>query len=46
MGIEEPGSGDAYVRRTTNGLLLIPKDKPCRMPVNDVPRSDTRDAGG
>src|ERR687896_903671 len=26
MGIEELGSGDAYVRRTTNGLLLIPKD--------------------
>ena len=26
MGIEELGSGDASVRRTTNGLLLIPKD--------------------
>src|SRR5919199_3160735 len=26
MGIEELGSGDAYIRRTTNGLLLIPKD--------------------
>jgi Na+-translocating ferredoxin:NAD+ oxidoreductase subunit C len=25
MGIEELGSGDAYIRRTTNGLLLIPK---------------------
>jgi Na+-translocating ferredoxin:NAD+ oxidoreductase subunit C len=25
MGIEELGSGDASVRRTTNGLLLIPK---------------------
>jgi Na+-translocating ferredoxin:NAD+ oxidoreductase RnfC subunit len=25
MGIEELGRGDAYVRRTTNGLLLIPK---------------------
>jgi Na+-translocating ferredoxin:NAD+ oxidoreductase subunit C len=25
MGIEELGSGDAYVRRTTNGLLIIPK---------------------
>lgn len=26
-GIGELGTGDAYVRRTTNGLLLIPKDK-------------------
>ena len=26
MGIEELGTGDAYVRRTTNGLLVIPKD--------------------
>ena len=26
MGIEELGVGDAYVRRTTNGFLLIPKD--------------------
>src|SRR5215207_9429141 len=26
MGIEELGTGDAYVRRTTNGLLIIPKD--------------------
>jgi len=25
MGIEELGMGDAYIRRTTNGLLLIPK---------------------
>jgi electron transport complex protein RnfC len=26
-GIEELGSGDAYVRRTTNALFLLPKDK-------------------
>lgn len=26
MGIEELGNGDAVIRRTTNGLLLIPKD--------------------
>ena len=26
MGIEELGTGDAVIRRTTNGLLLIPKD--------------------
>ena len=26
MGIEELGTGDAYVRRTTNGFLLISKD--------------------
>ena len=25
MGIEELGTGDAYVRRTTNGFLVIPK---------------------
>jgi Na+-translocating ferredoxin:NAD+ oxidoreductase RnfC subunit len=30
MGIEELGEGDAYVRRTTNGLFLIPKDKPSK----------------
>jgi Na+-translocating ferredoxin:NAD+ oxidoreductase RnfC subunit len=26
MGIESLGDGDAYVRRTTNGFLVIPKD--------------------
>ena len=25
MGIESLGEGDAYVRRTTNGFLVIPK---------------------
>jgi hypothetical protein len=26
MGIESLGEGDAFVRRTTNGFLVIPKD--------------------
>ncbi len=30
MGIEELGMGDAYVRRTTNGFLLIPKGTPSK----------------
>ena len=30
MGIEELGTDDAYVRRTTNGLLLIPKGTPSK----------------
>jgi len=30
MGIEELGVGDAYVRRTTNGFLLIPKGTPSK----------------
>jgi Na+-translocating ferredoxin:NAD+ oxidoreductase RnfC subunit len=30
MGIEELGTDDAYVRRTTNGLLLIPRGTPSK----------------
>ena len=30
MGIEELGTDDAYVRRTTNGFLLIPKGTPSK----------------
>ncbi len=30
MGIEQLGTGDSFVRRTTNGLLLIPKDTPSK----------------
>jgi Na+-translocating ferredoxin:NAD+ oxidoreductase subunit C len=30
MGIESLGEGDAFVRRTTNGFLLIPKDVPSK----------------
>ncbi|MBA4115464.1 MAG: proton-conducting membrane transporter [Rubrobacter sp.] len=30
MGIESLGEGDAYVRRTTNGFLVIPKDVPSK----------------
>jgi Na+-translocating ferredoxin:NAD+ oxidoreductase subunit C len=30
MGIEELGVGDAYVRRTTNGFLLIPRGTPSK----------------
>jgi Na+-translocating ferredoxin:NAD+ oxidoreductase subunit C len=34
MGIEELGTGDSFVRRTTNGLLLIPKDTPSKEYAN------------
>src|SRR5919205_2734946 len=34
MGIEELGVGDAYVRRTTNGFLLIPKGIPSKEYAN------------
>jgi hypothetical protein len=30
MGIESLGEGDAYVRRTTNGFLVIPKGVPSK----------------
>ena len=30
MGIESLGEGDAFVRRTTNGFLVIPKDVPSK----------------
>ena len=30
MGIESLGEGDAYVRRTTNGFLVIPKGTPSK----------------
>jgi Na+-translocating ferredoxin:NAD+ oxidoreductase subunit C len=34
MGIEELGMGDAYVRRTTNGFLLIPRGTPSKEYAN------------